>query len=68
MVKIKRHSFVYAPLSKSFFITGIIGFLISAVYFPKIDITWAFTFGVLFLMMILAAFISMTKAAPEPQL
>ncbi len=62
------HPFQYVPLSNSFFLTGIIGFLVSAIYLPKISTTWAFTLGIVFLTMIVASIISMIKATPEAQL
>ena len=59
--------FSYASLSTSFFIASILGFLISTVYIPKVSITWAFTLGIFFLLMLLASFISMLKGQPELQ-
>lgn len=67
MVK-KTRAFEYVPLSNSFFLAGILGFIVSAVYLPKISMTWAFTLGMVFLIMIVASLVSMVKAIPEPQL
>lgn len=53
-----------APLSSTFMIVAIVGFLIAA-FFPKISDTWRFTLLLFFAVMFISAFISMTKA-PVP--
>lgn len=54
-----------AHLSGGFMITSIIGFLISAVYvYPKSK-TWGFTFAIFFMLMFIAAMISMTYGPDE---
>ena len=50
------------PLPKSFFVTSIIGFIISAVLmiYGRIDATWGFAFCMVFVMMFIASFVSIT--------
>lgn len=57
-----------APLNASFMLTAILGFLISVVYVRKIDISWATAFAIVFLIMIIAALISMVNAPVQGQL
>lgn len=58
--------FKFAPLKASFAATSIIGFLVSVILIPKFSETWAFTFAIVFLIMFIAAMLSMTKA-PIPE-
>ena len=53
-----------APLKSSFMLAGIIGFLISVIYLPQFSLNWAFAFGLVFLLMIIATLVSMTKSKP----
>ncbi len=53
----------YAPLPSSFMITSIAGFLVSA--YMVTDLAWKFTMLLIFAVMFIASFISMTKA-PVP--
>ena len=56
-----------APLSGSFMLTSMVGFLVSAVYvFPR-SISWGFTFGIFFTIMFVASLISMTYAPIEAE-
>jgi|GEM_PF-3451275 len=49
-----------APLNSSFFLTGIIGFLLSVTYImPTLSMKWGFAFAVVFLAMIIAALYAM---------
>ena len=57
-----------APLNASFMLTAILGFLISVMYVSKIDLSWATAFAIVFLIMIIAALISMVKAPVRGQL
>jgi len=57
-----------APLNSTFLAASIVGILISAFYLPAISLDWAVTFGILFIIMLISAFISMATGAPEPQL
>jgi hypothetical protein len=52
-------------LPQSFMFTGLIGFLVVAVYgyYGRLPLPWATAFGLVFMFMIIAAFISMN---PEP--
>ena len=56
-----------APLSGTFMITSMFGFIFSALfgYFGTLDKTWAFTFSFVFLIMFISSMISMTYAKPE---
>ncbi|MBT4823900.1 hypothetical protein HN695_00855 [Candidatus Woesearchaeota archaeon] len=51
----------YAPLPQSVLLTGLMGFLLSAIftYSGKIGLSWGFAFMLVFLVMIIASFISM---------
>ncbi len=53
-----------APLKSSFMLAGIIGFLISVIYVPKYSLNWAFAFGLVFLIMVVATLVSMTQSKP----
>jgi hypothetical protein len=57
-----------APLSGGFFLFSIFGFLISTIYVMDISETWGFAFALLFVLMFIASFISMTKAPIDEQL
>lgn len=54
--------FKVAPLSGSFMITAIVGFLVSMLFVFKMSATWGVTFMIFFAVMLIAAIISMTKA------
>jgi len=54
----------YAPLSKSFFVTSIIGFLISVLFVWDAYPSYGFAFAFVFLMMFVASLISMMRANP----
>lgn len=55
------------PLSQSFFLTSIFGFIISAtlMYSGRINETWGFAFCLVFVMMFIASFISMTPKGKD---
>ncbi|HLC66067.1 MAG TPA: hypothetical protein VJK52_00325 [Candidatus Nanoarchaeia archaeon] len=59
-----------APLSSSFFAFGLLGFTISAVLWNsgRLPDDWGFTFCLTFILMLLASFISMTRADVDAQL
>ena len=61
-------AFKAAPLSSSFLVAALIGLIISIFWIPQYAVDWAYAFGLVFLMMIVASFISMTKATPDSQL
>ena len=50
------------PLPQSFFVTSILGFIISAtlMIYGRISETWGFAFCMVFVMMFIASFISIT--------
>jgi hypothetical protein len=54
--------FKVAPLSGSFMVTAIVGFLVSMLFVFKMSATWGVTFMIFFAVMLIAALISMTKA------
>ncbi|MBN2567035.1 hypothetical protein JXB02_03040 [Candidatus Woesearchaeota archaeon] len=56
-----------APLSGSFMIVSMFGFIFSALlgYFGSLDKSWAFAFASVFLLMFISSMISMTYAEPE---
>jgi len=49
-------------LPQSFLLTGMFGFLFVAIYgyFDRIPLQWAVAFGLVFLLMIVASFVSMS--------
>jgi len=54
------------PLSGTFMITAIFGFLISAYYIYNLSEAWGFTFCLFFVLMFIASMISITHASvPE---
>ena len=57
--------FNIAPLSSSFMLTSIVGFLVSAFYVAPAYATWGFTLVLFFTMMFIAAVISMTYSPTE---
>lgn len=62
-----KRKFRIAPLSGTFMITSILGFLISAIYiFPKSN-PWGLAFSVLFAVMFIAGMISTTYAPIEAE-
>lgn len=57
-----------APLPSSFFLTSILGILITAFYWNRIGEDYAFTFILVFALMFIASLISMSRAPVEAQL
>ncbi len=61
--------FKAAPLSSGFMVVALLGMIIVMVYTPgSISYDWGFTLGFFFFLMIIASFISMTKAPVEAEL
>ena len=54
-----------APLNKAFMLIAIVGFLVSATYIWSFSKPWAFSFGLVFALMFIAAIISLSRA-PAP--
>lgn len=56
-----------APLSSSFMVIGMLGFMAVVVYtsFGKLDPTWGFTLGLFFVLIFVASMVSMTYAPIE---
>jgi len=68
MVDLKERRIV-TPLSSTFMLTSIIGFLVSAFFVPTLDpelfpnaLSYAVAFGIVFALMFIASLISMTYA------
>ena len=61
-------AFKAAPTSTSFLVAALVGLILSVFWIPQYSISWAYAFGFLFLLMIISAFVSMTKATPDSQL
>ncbi len=58
----------FAPLSRSFFVISIIGFIATVLYWDKLGDTWGLTLGVFFTIMFLASMVSMTYATSAADL
>ncbi|MBT4540047.1 hypothetical protein HOC35_00905 [Candidatus Woesearchaeota archaeon] len=54
----------YAPLPQSILLMGLMGFLISAIftYSGSIGLSWGFSFMIVFIVMIIASFVSMAPS------
>ena len=61
-------AFKPAPLSGTFMLTSIFGFIISLIFIYPRDKTWGFTFIIIFVLMFIASMISMTYADADSQL
>lgn len=57
-----QEQFNAAPLSSTFVIASILGFIVSVFYVTRISVKFGAAFSLVFLMMFLASFISMSKA------
>ena len=51
-----------APLSGSFMVTSIVGLLISIIFVFQLSPTWGTALAIFFIIMLVAALISMTRA------
>ena len=54
--------FKVVPLSGTFMVTAIVGFLVSMLFVFKMSPTWGITLMIFFAVMVISALISMTKA------
>ncbi|MBI2137122.1 hypothetical protein HYU12_01240 [Candidatus Woesearchaeota archaeon] len=63
----RRLRYRFVPLSGAFMLTSILGFLIVAIYtaYGRIDLTWGFTLGVVFVTMFIASVVSITPSFPS---
>ena len=61
-------AFKPAPIGTSLLVFALVGLAFSVFYIPQYSESWAFAFGFLFILMIIASFISMTNATPDEQL
>ena len=57
-----------APLKTSFMFASMVGFLISVLYITQFSTTWAFAFGIIFIIMFVASTVSMVRGSPDEQL
>ena len=64
MEAILKH-FRAAPLSSGMMAFSILGLLITAVYFKRLNPSWAFTFFLIFALIFIACVISMRRAPVE---
>ena len=55
----------YVPLTSSFMLTSIIGFLVSVMFVMKLSVTWGFTFALFFVIMFIASVVSMSNIEAE---
>ena len=57
----------YAPLPQSVMLTGMMGFIISAIftYSGRIGLSWGFAFMLVFLIMIIASIVSITPSMDD---
>ena len=58
----------YAPLTNSFALVSILGFLVSVLFIWQWSLQWGIAFAVLFLLMFIASLISARHACPDEQL
>ncbi len=58
----------YAPLTNSFAIASILGFLASVLFIWQWSLQWGIAFAALFLLMFIASLISARHACPDEQL
>ncbi len=56
---------VFAPLSSSFMLASMLGFLFSAVWIIPRNLQWGVAFCVVFAVMFISAVVSMTHAPAE---
>lgn len=57
-----QEQFKAAPLSSTFMIASIIGFIVSVFYVTQLSVKFGAAFSLVFLLMFLSSFISMSKA------
>jgi len=56
-----------APLPGTFMLTGMLGFIISAIYTAsgRVNATWGFAFSMVFFLMFIASMLSMMPQFPD---
>ncbi|MEK6822329.1 MAG: hypothetical protein AABY13_00750 [Nanoarchaeota archaeon] len=57
-----------APLNSAWFLSSIVGIIVSVGYVSKISLPWAAAFTVVFAAMFFAGLLSMSRAMPDDQL
>lgn len=67
MKKRRVVKYTVVPLSGSFTLTGLLGFIVVSIYtlYGRLDATWGFTFMLIFLSMFIASMISITPSFPK---
>ncbi len=67
MKKKRTVGYKLVPLSGSFTLTGLLGFIVVAVYtlYGRLDAAWGFAFMLVFLSMFIASMISITPPFPK---
>ncbi|MBN1792489.1 hypothetical protein JW826_02285 [Candidatus Woesearchaeota archaeon] len=55
----------FVPLTSSFMLTSIIGFMVSVLFVMKMSVNWGFTFALFFVIMFISAIISMSNMEAE---
>jgi len=65
--KLRKLRYQTIPLSGAFMITSILGFLLVTVYtiYGRINVTWGFTLGLIFLIMFISSVVSITPTFPS---
>jgi hypothetical protein len=61
-------AFKAAPLNSAFLVASLVGLAASVFYLPQFSVSFSFAAGIVFLCMLIASFISMTRATPDAQL
>ena len=61
-------AFKAAPLNSGFMVLALLGIIFAVFYIPKFSEPWAFATGLIAFCMLIASFISMTRATPDEQL
>lgn len=67
MKKIRSMRFRPVPVSGVFMLTSILGFLVVTTYtlYGRINLTWGFTFDLIFVIMFIASIVSLTPTFPS---
>ena len=55
----------FVPLTGSFMLTSIVGFMVSALFVMKLSQTWGFTFCVFFVIMFVSSVVSLSNMEAE---
>ena len=55
----------FVPLTSSFMLTSIVGFMVSVLYVMKLSASWGFTFALFFVIMFISSIVSMSHMEAE---